>query len=220
MVCCDLPYGTTNVETDIVIPFDNLWNAYARITKPGSTIILFGNGIFTARLILSNPTWYKYNLVWKKSKCGSPLLAKYRPMMKHEDIVVFTNGGSKHKTFHPIMETGKPYSRTNVNIKTNNHRYGLKQVTTSNKGTRYPSSILDFPMRWRRQDQLHPMQKPVELMEYIINTYSDENDMILDNCAGSGSTLIAARNTGRYCIGIEKEEKHFNIIQKRLSNEQ
>ena len=95
IVLCDLPYGSTNVDEDIVIPFDELWKAYGRITKPGSTIILFGNGIFTAKLILSNPSWYKYSLVWKKSKCGSPLLAKYRPMMKHEDIAVFVNGGGK-----------------------------------------------------------------------------------------------------------------------------
>jgi DNA modification methylase len=216
MVCCDLPFGKTNIGWDCCIDFVGLWDSYKRITKVGSAIVLFGSGIFTAKLILSCEKFYKYNLVWKKSKCGSPLLAKYRPMAKHEDIVVFSNGGGRHMVYNPQMEKGKPYSRNNVGIKLNNHGYGLKQVTTKNEGTRHPSSILDFPQKWRRQDQIHPTQKPIELCEYLIKMYTNEGDIVLDNCFGSGSSLIACKNLNRNFIGIEKEEKYYNIAKERL----
>lgn len=137
-------------------------------------------------------------------------------MMKHEDVAIFVKDGKKHRVFNPTMVAGEPYKRTNVGIKVNNHGYGLKQVTTDNKGTRYADSILDFPQKWRRQDQIHPTQKPVELMEYLIKTYSNEEDLILDNCAGSGSTLVAAKNLNRQFIGIEKEEQHYKICLQRL----
>ena len=217
-ICTDLPFGTTSCSWDSIIPFKPLWEQYLRISKLGSTIILFGTGAFTAQVINSNLRHYKYNLVWQKSKCGSPLLAKYRPMMKHEDIIVFTNGGGKHKSFNPQMEVGKPYSRTNVGIKLNNHGYGLKQVTTKNEGTRYPSSILDFPQKWRRQDQIHPTQKPIELMQYLIATYSDFGDTVLDSCFGSGSTILAAKYMARQYIGIEKEEKYYLTCLERLNS--
>lgn len=216
-IVCDLPFGTTSVHWDSCIDFSKLWEQYARITKVGAPILLFGSGVFTAKLILSCEKFYKYNLVWRKSKCGSPLLAKYRPMMKHEDIAVFSNGGGKHKAFNPQMQVGEPYARNNVGIKLNNHGYGLKQVTTKNIGTRYPSSVLDFPQKWRRQDQIHPTQKPVELLEYLIKTYTNEGDLVLDNCAGSFTTAVAAINTNRNFIGIEKEEKYYNLALDRLA---
>jgi site-specific DNA-methyltransferase (adenine-specific) len=195
---------------------EKLWDQYERVCKDSSTIVLFGSGVFTAKLILSKENWYKYSLVWKKSKCGSPLLAKYRPMMKHEDVVIFTKGGGKHKTFNPTLISGKPYHRSNVAIKTNYHNYGIKQVTTSNNGTRYMDSVLNFPQKWRRQDQTHPTQKPVELIEHLIKTYSNENDMFLDNCAGTGSSLVAAKRTNRQFIGIEKDEKYYQVCAESL----
>lgn len=216
LIVCDPPYGTTSVKCDKCLNFDEMWSTYQRILVDGGTVVLFGSGIFTAKLICSKEDWYKYSLVWKKSKCGSPLLAKYRPMMKHEDVIIFTQNGKKHKTFNPTMLEGKPYKRTNVDIKVNNHGYGLKQVTTDNKGTRYADSILDFPQKWRRQDQIHPTQKPVALCEYLIKTYSNEGDLILDNCAGSGSTLVAAKNLNRQFIGIEKEKEYYDICLERL----
>jgi hypothetical protein len=162
---------------------------------------------------MSNPMLFKYCLVWKKSKCGSPLLAKYRPMMKHEDVVVF---GTSKSTYNPQMEVGKPYARSGVKVLTNNHGYGLKQVTTDNKGTRYPVSVLDFPQQWRRQDQIHPTQKPVELMRYLVRTYTNSGDVIIDPCCGSGTTCVAAKLDGRRYIGIEKDKDYAEISKQRL----
>ena len=220
LILADLPYGTTNVSWDSVIPFELLWREFERVSKVGSTIILFGNGIFTAKCILSNEKWYKYNLVWKKSKCGSPLLAKYRPMMKHEDVIVFTNGGGKHSTYNPQKTVGTPYKRTGVVTKTNNHGYGVSVVNSDNKGERHPTSVLDFPMKWRRQDQIHPTQKPVELFEWLINSYSNAEDTILDPTMGSGTTGVACVNTNRNFIGIEMDEGYFNVARERIVSAQ
>lgn len=216
MILCDLPYGTTACKWDKVIPFEPLWEEYSRVGKKGCAIALFGSNIFTARLITSNEKWYKYNLVWKKSKCGSPLLAKYRPMIKHEDIAIFSHGGGRHKTYNPQLVVGTPYSRNTTATKVNNHNYGISSVKSDNKGTRHPSSVLDFPMKWRRQDQVHPTQKPVELAEWLIKSYTNEGETVLDNCMGSGTTGIACINTGRPFIGIEKDEKNFAIAKQRI----
>lgn len=134
-------------------------------------------------------------------------------MAKHEHCLVF---GKARIKYNPQMLVGEPYKRTGVAIKTNNHKYGLKQVTTENMGTRHPSSILNFAQKWRRQDQIHPTQKPIELLEWLIKSYSEPDDVILDNCFGSGSCLIAAKNLNRRFIGIEKEEKYFNIAKEKL----
>ncbi len=213
MVLCDLPYGTTACRWDVVIPFDKLWEQYERIIKPKGNILLFACGLFAYKLALSNERLYRYDLVWKKSKCGSPLTAKYMPMKKHELILVFGNSGA---LYNPQMAEGTPYKRAYTPNKTNNMKYGIKGVSTDNKGTRYPTSVLDFPQAWRRQDQVHPTQKPVALLEYLIRTYSDEGGTVLDNTMGSGSTGVACVNTGRSFIGIELEEGYFNIACKRI----
>ena len=213
LILCDLPYGTTKNKWDIIIPFEQLWKEYERIIKPKGNILLFGAGLFAFELALSNKKLYRYDLIWKKSKCGSPLTAKYMPMKRHEMILVF---GKSASYYNPQMVEGTPYKRNYTPNKTNNMEFGIKGVQTDNKGTRHPITILDFPQRWRRQDQLHPTQKPIELIEWLIDSYSQEGDMVLDNAMGSGTTIVGARNKNRRCIGIEKDEVIFNKAVFRI----
>ena len=213
MILCDLPYETTSCKWDNVIPFDKLWEQYERIIKPKGNIVLFGTGLFAYKLALSNEKLFRYEIIWKKSKCGSPLTAKYMPLKKHENILVFGKPASK---YNPQMSIGTPYKRKYTPNKKNEMNYGIKGVSTDNKGTRHPITVIDFPQKWRRQDQVHPTQKPIELCEYLIKTYSNEGDTILDNCMGSGSTGVACQNTNRNFIGIEKDEKFYNISVERI----
>lgn len=213
MILCDLPYGSTANKWDVIIPFDKLWEYYERIIKPKGNIVLFGNGLFAYKLALSNEKLYRYDLIWEKSKCGSPLTAKYMPLKKHEHILIF---GKSASMYNPQMTEGKPYKRKFTPNKTNNMQYGIKGVSTDNKGTRHPISVLKFAQKWRRQDQVHPTQKPVELLEWLIKSYSNEGDTILDNTMGSGSTMVACVNTNRKGIGIELDEKYFEIAKNRV----
>ena len=215
MILCDLPYGTTACKWDNIIPFDKLWEQYERIIKPKGNIVLFGVGLFAYKLALSNEKLFRYEIIWKKSKCGSPLTAKYMPLKKHENILIFGKPASK---YNPQMTQGSPYKRKYTPNKKNEMGYGIKGVSTDNKGTRHPITVVDFPQKWRRQDQLHPTQKPVELLEYLIKTYSDEGDIILDNCMGSGSTGVACQNTNRNFIGIELTEEYFKIAKERIES--
>lgn len=205
MVCVDPPYGTTNIKWDSVLDFDDLWDQYERIVKPGGVIAIFGNMPFTAHVVLSNERWYKQTLVWDKNKCGSPGLAKIRPMQVHEDIVIFAKPGRRY-TYNPQMTEGEPYSRDPAKrVRCNHHGYGFKgHKGIVNTGTRYPTSIIRISRDFSAQQQVHPTQKPVPLMEWLINTYSNPGDRILDNCMGSGSTGVACVNTGRKFVGIEK----------------
>ncbi len=214
LVLADLPYGTTKNKWDILIPFEKLWNQYERIISKKGNIVLFGTGLFAYKLALSNEKIYRYDLIWKKSKCGSPLTAKYMPMKYHENILVF---GFPASYYFPQLVEGKPYKRNWTPNKVNNMKYGIDGVETDNKGTRHPQTILDFPQKWRRQDQVHPTQKPVELLEWLIKAYSKENELVLDNVMGSGSTGVAAKNTNRRFIGIEKDKKYFDIAVKRIN---
>lgn len=220
LILCDLPYGTTSCSWDIIIPFNALWDAYRRVLAPGGCVLLFGNQPFTSRLILSNLVWYKQALVWNKNKCGSPGLAKIRPMQVHEDIVVFAPGRT---VYNPQMEAGEPYARKTERPegyvgRVNNHGYGMKPRNGfSNEGTRYPKSIINISRDFSAQQQVHPTQKPVPLLEYLIKTYSNEGDTVMDNTMGSGSTGVAARNTNRNFIGIEKDPVFFNIAVQRIN---
>ena len=214
-VICDPPYQTTACEWDRALPVAKLWEQYDRIVKPKGNVILFGAGLFAYKLALSNEKKFRYELIWKKSKCGSPFTAKYMPMKKHENILVF---GESASYYEPQMEEGTPYHRNWTPNKVNNMKYGISGVSTDNKGTRHPTTILDFPQKWRRQDQLHPTQKPVELMEWLVKSYCPEGGVVLDNCMGSGSTGVACVNTGRKFIGIEKDEKYFNMSRNRIQN--
>jgi site-specific DNA-methyltransferase (adenine-specific) len=220
LILCDLPFGTTNISWDIIIPFNDLWDAYRRVLAPGGCVLLFGNQPFTSRLILSNLAWYKQALVWNKNKCGSPGLAKIRPMQVHEDIVVFAPGRT---VYNPQMEVGEPYARKTEKPegyvgRVNNHGYGMKPRNGfTNDGTRYPKSIINISRDFSAQQQIHPAQKPVPLLEYLIRTYSNEGDTVMDNTMGSGSTGVAARNTNRNFIGIEKDPVFFNIAVQRVN---
>ena len=214
-IIADIPYGIHNNKFDEVIPFDDMWDCLTKLVKPKGNIVLFAGGLFTYKLALSNTKLFRYELIWKKSKCGSPFTAKYMPLKKHENILVF---GKSAAYYEPQMQIGTPYKRKYTPNKVNNLGFGIKGVQTDNKGTRHPTTILDFPQKWRRQDQLHPTQKPVELMEFLIKSYCPENGLVLDFTMGSGSTGVACRNTNRNFIGIEIDENYYNIAKDRIEN--
>lgn len=217
LVLTDPPYGTTACKWDSVIPLEPMWKELKRIIKKNGAIVLFGAEPFSSQLRLSNLDWFKYDWIWEKSKCGSAFTSKYRPQSKHEIISVFGKG---RVNYYPQMEEGEPYKRTrkvNNGDKPNNHKLGVtSESETVNTGYRYPSTVQFFQQRWRRQDQVHPTQKPVALMEYLIKTYSNEGDVVLDFCAGSGTTGVAAKNLNRDFIGIEMDEGYFKVAKERI----
>lgn len=219
LVLCDLPYGTTNCAWDSVIPFEPLWAEYRRLLAPGGAVILFGNQPFTSAAIMSNPKWFKQCLVWDKNKCGSPGLAKIRPMQTHEDIMVFAPGRT---TYNPQMEAGTPYARQTSKPegyvgRVNNHGYGMKpRQGFVNHGTRYPKSIVRISRDFSAQQQVHSAQKPVPLLEWLVQTYSNPGDTVLDNCYGSGATGIAAVKHGRRFIGIELDPDMAVVGAERI----
>jgi len=215
-IITDPPYGTTACKWDSVIDFEKMWHRLNKLIKPNGAIVLFGSEPFSSALRMSNIRNYKYELIWKKSKCGSPFTAKYKPLTKHENISIFERKGNK-TTYNPQMLEGKPYKRKWTPNKTNNMKYGIKGVETDNKGTRHPDCILEFPQKWRRQDQVHPTQKPVELMEYLIKSYTNENDLVLDFTMGSGTIMVACKNLNRRGIGIELDENYFQIAKDRIN---
>ena len=205
-VITDLPYGITACRWDNVIPFGEMWLRLNKIIKPNGAIALFGSEPFSSALRMSNIKNYKYDWVWHKSKCGSAFTSKYRPQQKHEIISVFGKGRIK---YFPQMISGEPYYRKrkpNIGTKPNNHKLGvISESETINKGERYPETIQFFQQRWRRQDQIHPTQKPVALMEYLIKTYTNENETVLDFTIGSGTTMLACKNLNRKGIGIDND---------------
>jgi len=217
MILCDLPYGTTACKWDTVIPFEPLWAQYRRVAKKNAAIVLTASQPFTSALVMSNPAMFKHEWIWHKSKCGSAFTAKYRPQAKHESILVFGRG---KVTYIPQMVEGNPYRRVRAAPPVNNHGlgFGKSPSETVNLGYRYPETVIAFQQKWRRQDQLHPTQKPVALMEYLIRTYTQEGETVLDNCMGSGSTGVAALNCGRKFIGIERDDAYFEIAQRRIED--
>ena len=203
MILCDLPYGMTQNEWDCYISLDELWKQYNRIIKPNGAIVLTSNGIFTAKLILSQPNIYKYKWVWEKSKPTNFLNAKKQPLRKHEDVCVFYK---KQPTYHPQMTQGEPYDKgTRKNQLCGN--YGdFEPVHVASEGERYPTDIIYVKTAECEGAVLHPTQKPIELGRYMIRTYTNPGDVVLDNTFGSGSFLVAALMEGRNFIGIEKNE--------------
>lgn len=215
MILCDLPYGTTACKWDVVIPFESLWEQYNRIIKDNGAIVLFGSEPFSSHLRLSNIKNYKYDLIWDKNKGAQPQLAKIQPMKSHENISVF---GKRRITYNPQFEVGTPYYRNNKgSTSKDNMIKTLKPIEQKNSGFRYPKTILKFSRDFSAQTRLHPTQKPVALLEYLIKTYTNEGDIVLDNCMGSGSTGIACINTNRNFIGIELSEEYYNIAVRRIN---
>lgn len=213
MVLCDLPYGTTNCSWDIIIPFEKLWKQYNRIIKDNGAVVLFGQEPFSSYLRISNIKDYKYDLYWEKERLTNIQQVKRRPGKTIETISVFYK---KQPTYNPQKTTGhklktsfkKKELQTDVYNKTNKDNY-------YSSTERYPRSILEFSSD-TQISSLHPNQKPIKLLEYLIKTYTNEGDLVFDNTMGSGSTGVACLNTNREFIGIEKEEKYFNIAKERI----
>jgi site-specific DNA-methyltransferase (adenine-specific) len=214
MIFCDLPYGTTDCKWDTIIPFDELWKEYNRVIKDNGAIVLFGAEPFSSLLRCSNLKMYKYDWVWDKvnKKVGYGN-CKRQPLRSVENISVFYK---KQCTYNPIMGTGKPYkSKSGGNTKIY-EKGGLKSIITDNKGTRYPHSIISIKGNLKKEMGLHPTQKPLALIEYMIKTYTNECDLILDNCAGSGTTGLGAKNLNRNYIMMEQDPKYFEIAKARV----
>ena len=246
LICCDLPYGTTDshgskkknsgnrfLEWDNVIPMDKLWEQYKRILKDNGAVVLTADQPFTSMLVMSNLEWFKYEFIWKKNRTTGFLHANFRPMKQTEDILVFSQygaspsaaKGNKVMTYNPQDLIAKKVVKKN-----NKKRLGkfllnedflgknnvlLSETEYSQEFTNYPKEIIEFDVD---TDTEHPTQKPLKLMEYLIKTFSNEGEIILDNCMGSGTTGVACINTNRKFIGIELNENFYNIAKIRINN--
>lgn len=214
-VITDFPYGTLNKRNtwDKVINFDEFWKEFHRFGKPTTPLITTAQMPFTAYLISTNYNEFKYTWVWEKSKATAWLNAKKQPLMSHEDIVVFYN---KQCTYNPQMVQGKPYDRGIVADDAKQYgSCGKVRHIVSDDGYRYPRSVLYF-VTAESEGKLHPTQKPISLMEYLIKTYTNEDDLVLDPCFGSGTTAIACINTNRRFVGFEMDGNFFNIAKSRI----
>jgi len=215
MILCDLPYGTTACKWDVVIPFAPLWDQYWRIVKPNAAVVLFGSEPFSSHLRMSALKYYKYDWIWDKvNGIRNHLNAKKQPMRKTENICLFYK---KQSTYNPQMRSGEYTSR-----KTKPGQSDVfGKVTGVDHGREisslYPVNLLSFKSH-NPNNALHPTQKPVALLKYLIKTYTNEGDLVLDNCMGSGSTGVACVNTNRRFIGIEKDDKYFEIAKNRIFN--
>lgn len=215
MILCDLPYGTTACKWDTIIPFEPLWEQYRRIIKDNGAIVLTASQPFTSALVMSNVKMFKYHLIWDKVKSSQPHLSKIQPMKRHEDILVFGKGKLKYNPQKIVKETPRKAYGSKM-TKNNDHKLGLKPMQPYLITHSFPTSILKFSNADNTIRE-HPTQKPVALFEYLIKTYTNEGDLVLDNCAGSGTTGVACRNLKRNFILIEKEEKYCKIANQRLS---
>ena len=212
MILCDLPYGTTACKWDSIIPLEELWKWYCRIIKDDGAIILFGSEPFTSILICSQISLFRYDLIWDKQKGCDFLNANRKPLKSHENILIFYK---KSPTYNKQYWYSTPYKKINGNKKQSSVYHDSHDVDTeSTDGKRNPLSILSFP---RDGNRVHPTQKPVALLEYLIKTYTNEGETVLDNCMGSGSTGVATINTNRRFIGIELDDKYFEIAKQRIN---
>jgi DNA modification methylase len=212
-IITDLPYGTTACSWDVVIPFAPMWEQVKRLCK--GAFVTTASQPFTSLLVASNLNWFKYEWIWRKTNAGDFMTAKIRPRKKHENVVVFSKNGH---TYNPQMEQGKPYidkprKRSNRIVDSTMPNLGIV-----NNGTRYPDSVQLFSNG--NNAIVHPTQKPVALYEYLIKTYTNPGDTVLDFCMGSGTTIVAAIKTGRNAIGIEKRPDYFEIAQRRVNEAQ
>lgn len=223
LVLCDLPYGTTACKWDVVIPLDPLWQEYERVMKPTSVAVLTANQPFTSALVMSRPNLFKYSWVWVKNRPTGAQHAKNRPMGKHEDVLVFSKApmghvsqlGERRMQYNPQGVVDGPVKTIKAKgfhsriVGARPNQVGREYVSQ----TGFPHTVLEFD---KDEDHIHPTQKPVALMEYLIRTYTNEGDTVLDNTMGSGTTGVACMNTGRKFIGIERDEKYFSIAQYRI----
>ena len=223
LILSDLPYGTTACKWYTVIPFEPLWACFKHVLKPRGAVVLTASQPFTSMLVMSNREWFKYCLVWRKSRPTDFFNAKNRPMRIHEDVVVFSSGTTANRseqrmTYNPQGLVESPY------IKTRRKPVGpqiigsrpswVSEYAVTHVG--YPDSVIDIPSE-HNGDTIHPTQKPVALFEYLIKTYSNEGETVLDATIGSGTTALAALNTGRRCIGIERDDGYFDIACRRVA---
>jgi site-specific DNA-methyltransferase (adenine-specific)/modification methylase len=222
LILCDLPYGTTQNKWDSVIPLDELWYQYRRVLVPGGVVALTGQGSFTARLILSNESWYKYKMVWVKSKATNFLNARHQPLRKHEDIVVFY--GSR-RVYNPLMQPGTAYDKGERKSQQTGSYRDFDPVRVKSKGSRYPTDVVYFKTAESEGKVYHSTQKPVNLGRYLVRTFTNPGEVVLDNAFGSGSFLVSALLEGRNFYGIELNEtterfknevNWFDITRERL----
>jgi len=223
MILCDLPYGTTACKWDTVIPFEPLWEQYRRVAKRNAAIVLTASQPFTSALVMSNPSMFRHEWVWEKNRGSNFMNVKREPMKEHEVVLVFSAGGW---TYNPQMQERKGSGKALVGktklcavSPSEITRPGIKPKLRTMPELRVPSSVQRFNTACGA-DKFHPTQKPVALMEYMIRTYTNEGEVVLDNCMGSGTTGVACANTGRRFIGIELEPKYFDIACKRIEQAQ
>ena len=211
-IICDLPYGVTQAPFDKKLPLEEMWTHFRRVTKKNAAVVLFSQQPFSAELVMSNKRNFKYVWTWHKKQCTGFLNAKHQPLRSCEDILVFYQA---LPTYNPQMRKGKPYKAFHSDNFTSNYGLQWKKIFVNETGDRYPTTLLEFPLP--RFKDGHPQQKPTNLLEYLIKTYTNENETVLDATMGSGSTGVACVNTNRNFIGFELEEKFFNIAEKRIS---
>ena len=224
MILCDLPYGTTACKWDEIIPFKPLWKQYERIIKDNGAIVLTANQPFTSALVMSNPESYRHSWYWNKITGSNPMTAKYKPMPVVEEVLVFSK---KTVGYMPIMVDADPANMRNRDGVYQNSKgiiggsATFKSSKTHDESKRYPKNLLTYSNRkgeLNNVNRVHPTQKPVELFEYLIKTYTNKGETVLDNCMGSGTTAIACLNTDRQYIGFELDEDYYNIAQDRIKN--
>ena len=210
-IICDLPFGVTACKWDSIIPFEPLWEQYNRVIKDNGAIVLFGSQPFTSALVMSNPSWYKHHWIWLKNRGTGFQVAKYRPMMKTEDIITFCKKTLKYNPQKIKLDKPLKYSSASNSNGTNPLASFRKMSYEVNE--KYPTNVIEVD---KVSKMIHPTQKPVALLEYLIKTYTNEGETVLDNTMGSGSTGVACVNTNRKFIGIEMDEKYYDISCKRI----
>ena len=212
LILCDLPYGVTNMKWDSVLPFDKLWKEYERIITNNRAIVLTATNPFASALIMSNPKMFKYDIVWHKNCPSNPAMAKRQIMRQHELVLIFYK---KQCVYNPQMEEYSESSKSRIkysfNVDKKSEHYDLKEIGSRGE-KRYPNSV----QKITRQTGIHPTQKPLELMKYLIKTYSNEDDVVMDNCMGSNTTGLACKELNRQYIGIEKDKNYYDVSVSRV----
>jgi site-specific DNA-methyltransferase (adenine-specific) len=217
LILCDLPYGTTACAWDSVIPLAPLWAEYKRIAKPNAAIVLTAAQPFTTALIASNMRAFKYEWIYEKTNPKGFLSAKRRPLTAHENVCVFSYGTPPYSPQKWTIPDHLRTKRKHATSKTSGECYGSRELKRwDDDGSRFPTSVIGFSNRVGRNENYHPTQKPIALMEYLVRTYTNEGDVVLDNCMGSGTTGVACMNTGRRFVGMEMNAEYFAIAQQRI----